>query len=306
MRLWVKASLAVLPVVFLTACDELIEFGNSERYKEDFHYSYALQPGARVSVENQNGSIEITGWDDNSIEINGTKYANTRQALEDVRIEIDHSPNAVQIKTTAPFGFRHMGARYSIRVPRRVTLDRVVSSNGSVRADGIEGLARLQTSNGSIKSYRHTGEIDVRTSNGSIEATEQTGNATLHTSNGSIHIEMNEGALNAGTSNGSITARLAKPDPAEPVRLDSSNGRIELTMDAVRDVHATTSNSSITVRLPSEANARIRARTSNSSITTDFDVRGEQSKHRLDGLIGSGGPLIDLSTSNGSIKVLRL
>ena len=306
MRLWVKASIAILPVLLLTGCEELVGFGNSERYKEDFHYAYALQPGARVSIDNQNGSIEITSWDDNSIEINGTKYANTPQALADVRIEIDHSPNAIDIKTTAPFGFRHMGARYMIRVPRRVTLDRVVSSNGSIRAEGVEGPARLQTSNGAIRAHSHVGDIDARTSNGSVEATDQTGNAILHTSNGSINVEMNQGALNAGTSNGSITARLVKPDADEPVRIGSSNGRIELTLDAIRDVKATTSNSSITVRLPSSANARLRARTSNSSITTEFDVRGEQSKHNIDGLIGSGGPLVDLSTSNGSIKVLRL
>jgi DUF4097 and DUF4098 domain-containing protein YvlB len=199
-----------------------------------------------------------------------------------------------------------MGARYSIRVPRKVILDRIVSSNGGIRADGTDGYARLKTSNGSIKAHGHNGEFDAQTSNGSIEATDQTGNATLHTSNGGIRVEMNQGSLDAGTSNGSITARMAKPDSAAPVRLSSSNGHIELTMDAMRDVHVNTSNSSILVRIPPDANARIRARTSNSSITSDFDVRGEKSKHTLDGTIGSGGPLVDLSTSNGGIRLLRL
>jgi hypothetical protein len=77
----------------------------------------------------------------------------------------------------------------------------------------------------------------------------------------------------------------------------------------VREVHADTSNSSITVRLPSSAGATVRAHTTNSSIDTDFDVSvhgGMISKHRLEGTIGSGGPLLDLGTSNGSIKILRL
>jgi hypothetical protein len=54
-------------------------------------------------------------------------------------------------------------------------------------------------------------------------------------------------------------------------------------------------------------NARISARTSNSSIATEFDLRahGEISRNRLEGDIGSGGPLIDLSTSNGSIHILK-
>ena len=76
----------------------------------------------------------------------------------------------------------------------------------------------------------------------------------------------------------------------------------------VDGVHASTSNSSITVRMPSSANATLRAHTSNSSIHSDFDVNvhsGMISKHRLEGNIGSGGPLLDLGTSNGGIKILR-
>jgi hypothetical protein len=54
-------------------------------------------------------------------------------------------------------------------------------------------------------------------------------------------------------------------------------------------------------------NARISAHTSNSSIDTEFELRaqGELSKNRLEGTIGNGGPLIDLNTSNGSIRLLK-
>jgi hypothetical protein len=54
-------------------------------------------------------------------------------------------------------------------------------------------------------------------------------------------------------------------------------------------------------------NARLSAHTSNSSIETDFEIRaqGELSKNRLEGVLGSGGPLIDLNTSNGSIRLVK-
>jgi DUF4097 and DUF4098 domain-containing protein YvlB len=97
-------------------------------------------------------------------------------------------------------------------------------------------------------------------------------------------------------------------DPGErPVRLESSNGRIDLTMDAAREVHASTSNSSITVRLPSTAGVDLRAHTSNASISSDFEVRGGvRSKHHLEGAVGPGGPLLDLTTSNGGIHLTKL
>ena len=81
------------------------------------------------------------------------------------------------------------------------------------------------------------------------------------------------------------------------------------TMDAAREVRAGTSNSSITVRMPATTDAQLDAHTSNGSITSDFDVNihsGEVSKRHLEGSIGKGGPLLDLHTSNGSIKLLRL
>jgi hypothetical protein len=56
--------------------------------------------------------------------------------------------------------------------------------------------------------------------------------------------------------------------------------------------------------------ASLKANTSNSSIDTDFDVTvraGELRKSSLEGAIGGGGgPILDLTTSNGGIKVLRL
>ena len=61
------------------------------------------------------------------------------------------------------------------------------------------------------------------------------------------------------------------------------------------------------LHLPGEPNARLSASTSNGSVSTDFEMRmrGEFSKHHLEGAIGNGGPLMDLSSSNGSIRVLR-
>jgi hypothetical protein len=307
MRLGLQSAALLVPLFFLAACDN-ISFGDFERYKEDFHYTYPLASGGRITLESLNGSVEISSWDKDSVEVNGTKYASSEQGLKDIKIDVSSAPNLLQIKTVPVFGTRNLGARYSLRVPRRVQLDRIVSSNGSIRVEEIEGTVNLRSSNGTVRVARLKGSLEAQTSNGSIEASNQTGNASLHTSNGSIRVEMNTGALDATTTNGSLTARLIQADAAQPVRLGSSNGHIEVTLDAVRDVRASTSNSSITVRMPTAVNARVRAHTSNSSVTTDFDVmtHGTISKHSLEGTLGSGGPLIDLSTSNGSIKLLKL
>lgn len=296
----------LLPVLFLTACDDFDFDGSWDRYKEDFHYSYDLAAGGRFSLENFNGTVEISGWDQNKVDIAGTKHAHSRQALDGTKIEVNAGAGAVSVRTIAPYPNRGVGARYVIRVPRRVQLDRVVSSNGAIRLDDVEGLASLKTSNGSVRTAHTRGDLDVTSSNGSIDL-QHLGNARLHTSNGGIRGEVTKGLLEAGTTNGPIDMRVTDPPATETVRASSSNGHIDLTLNAVRDVRASTSNSSVTLHLPSNPNARLRAHTSNSSITTEFDltVRGTQSKSSVEGTLGSGGPLLDLSSSNGSIKVLR-
>lgn len=283
-----------------------------DHYREDFHYTYNMNPGARLAVENSNGAIEISTWDRNSIEINGTKYASSKDMLNQIRIEVTPSGDSVHIRTVIPTVSWHgsRGATYNIHVPRRVVLDEIRSSNGAIRVSDVEGAVRLHTSNGAIKAGNVKGEITAETSNGAIELMDDHGNVRAHTSNGSIRGQLQGGSLDAGTSNGAIEVSVANPPANWPIKADSSNGRIELTVDGSRipDIRASTSNSSIALRLPSSLNARLQADTSHGTVSTDFDVlmHGQISgKSHLSGTIGSGGPLIELSSSNGSIHVMK-
>ncbi len=271
MRMHIRWMCLPLVVLFLAACNDWDFDGG--RYQQDFHFSYPLAEDGSVQLENSNGSVEISGWDQNTVEIDGTKYATNENRLREIRIDVTPSPHSIAIRTVPPLDrYGNYGARYVIHVPRRAELNNIVSSNGSLRVDTIEGPAYLKTSNGSIRA------------------------------------EIRKGGLEARTSNGSIEARVMEAD-ANPVRLESSNGRIDLTMDAAREVHARTSNSSITVRMPASAGANLRAHTSNSSINSDFEVSvhgGTISKHQVEGAIGAGGPVVDLETTNGRINLMKL
>ena len=60
-------------------------------------------------------------------------------------------------------------AKYVIRVPRKTELERITTSNGSIRISDIEGMSRLRTSNGSVHALSIKGDLEARTSNGGIE-----------------------------------------------------------------------------------------------------------------------------------------
>jgi DUF4097 and DUF4098 domain-containing protein YvlB len=264
-----RFALALAFAFLFTGCD--IE--DFDSYQSDFHYNYDLQPGARFEIENANGSVEIEGWDRNVVDISGVKFASRRSSLDAIRIEIHRTTASINIHTSRPAAWGG-GARYTIRVPRRTILERVVSSNGSILVRDIESA---ETS-------------DLRTSNGPIRAESIHGGIDAHTSNGRIELSDISGAITTRTSNGSIDLRV-RGEYNQPIRAETSNG-------------------SITVRLPADTGAHLRADTSHGGISSDFDI-GEHVRNRsgsnnfFDGKLGSGGPDIELSTRNGHISILK-
>ncbi len=169
-----------LLILGLTACVDFAELGDSDRYKEDFHYSYALSPGGTVSVENANGSIDIAGWDQNTVDISGTKYASTKSNLDSIKIETSAAAGGVRVRTVRPEEWHgNGGARYTIKVPRKVLLDTMTSTNGGIRVDDVDGNARLKSTNGSIRIHDLHGELNAHTTNGAMEADGLEGNANL-------------------------------------------------------------------------------------------------------------------------------
>jgi len=284
---------------------------DADAYKEEFHSSRPLQPGGRVTVETFNGSVEVAGWEQDSVEINGTKHAGSRSTLEDIKIDINGDPSSLRIRAVRPSdGLRSAGVHFSIRVPRKAVLELVSSSNGRIELESVDGNARLRTSNGRIRISRLGGNLEAETSNGTIEAHEVHGNVKLHTSNGTIRADARGGGFEATTSNGRIEVRLQDPS-SEPVRLRSSNGHIELAIDAkeLPEVRAFTNNSSILLRVPAMSNARVRAYTSHASVSSDFpELHSDRDRKpsEMDGSIGRGGPLLELETSNGPIQIEKL
>ena len=117
-----RLILPLLAALLLVGCD-IEDFGPSDRFKADFHYT--LKPTDRLTVENFNGEVEITGWDEPSIDITGVKYASTEENLKAIKIDIHESSAVSEIRTVRPSTFHgNQGVRYMIRAPRKTVMDR--------------------------------------------------------------------------------------------------------------------------------------------------------------------------------------
>ena len=299
------AGICTWSAVGLTGCGDL---GGFERYRQDIHINEAFAPHGRLEVDNTNGAIDISSWDRDALEVSGEKYANTREELDQVKVDVHVSGGLAQVRVIRPSVFLgSAGAKLVIRVPASTALDHVKTTNGGVTVEAVEGSGSVGTTNGRIRLDRVTGDYQVESTNGSLDLDECSGKIRAHTTNGSIHGRLTGGAVEADTTNGGIELTLQHTAPGATVRAHTTNGGISLALAEfnANPIDVDTNTGSITLRLPDGVGAHVDARTSVSGVVNDlspFTIE-EQSRHRLSGKLGAGGPPIDLHTSTGRIHL---
>jgi DUF4097 and DUF4098 domain-containing protein YvlB len=300
---WIGWAILISSLVVVSGCDDIVGFS---RVQQDFHYSYAMQPGGHLDIENRNGSIAVLGWDRNSIDIAGTKYAPDHSALQEVKIKIDVNGNTALITTETPSGrWGNFGANYTIHLPNNTVVSHAKSTNGSVTAEDMTSGGSLTSTNGRIALHRDTGNFDLRTTNGGIDFEDCSGVERVETTNGGINGSLKAGSFEARSTNGGIDISLAQPQRDQQIKAITTNGGIHVTLRqfAANPVRLETTHGSITLRLPRDTDAQIDAHTSLAHISSELPLNTEESdRHALRAQLGKGGPIISATTTTGSIR----
>src|SRR5215510_2720648 len=111
-------SLLAVAVLGLTGCD-IEDWNGGERVSRDFHMNHPLKAGGRFTIESFNGSVEISSWDQDTVDISGTKYATSDQLLDALKIDVQNTPDLVAVRAVRPTSYRgNIGAKFVIKVPR--------------------------------------------------------------------------------------------------------------------------------------------------------------------------------------------
>lgn len=165
----------------------------------------------------------------------------------------------------------------------------VDASNGSVTASGPSNW----DDEGWSVSYEifvpQKTSVDARAVNGGVSVSDVEGTMHLETTNGGINLNRVAGDVSGETRNGGVN-----------VELEGSTWR-------GRQLDVETKNGGVNVSMPSNYSARLEAETVNGRVISDVPmvVRGWLRRQSLDGTIGSGGPLIHVSTVNGGVVLRR-
>jgi DUF4097 and DUF4098 domain-containing protein YvlB len=271
---WVGAVLGALCALLLAAAQSHAA-ENRGQFTEEFHQTYTLAAGGRVSLENINGSVRITGWDRNEVKVDAIKYARSKERLNEAKILIDASKDYVSIHTEYPdhnLTFRDddwdnpASVEYTLSVPRNARLDQIKLINGSLDVQGIAGEVRASCINGHLKASGLGGPVKLSTINNRVEVQfDRLGTSPLELTsvNGDVSLTLpsdSKAELEASTVHGGISNdfglrvrnhRIVGHDlhgelagGGTRIKLTNVNGRIEIhhasdnrTLSPVKDLN---------------------------------------------------------------------
>jgi DUF4097 and DUF4098 domain-containing protein YvlB len=234
-----------------------------QELREEFHQTYPLSPNGRISLENLNGNVRIAAWDRSEVQVDAIKRAYRRERLNEAKIEVAASAEAVRIKTVYPDWDQSFTSDvkgrynnpaivdYTITVPRNSRLESIDLINGSLDVDGVEGDVKASSINGKLAARGLMGITRLSTVNGSLEAT------------------------------------FSKLDESKPITLGSVNGSVVLVIPS--DANAIVKAGTVHGGINNDFGLEVQ--------------HGDYVGHELYGQLGNGGPRVRLENVNGRITI---
>ena len=186
---------------------------------EELHKTYALTSDGRIELDNINGAVHISSWDRNEVKVDAVKYADSKERLDEARIEIDSSKSSISIRTKYPnhdqtwnWGSHNnpAGVEYTLTVPRTARLDEIKLINGSLDVTGVTGEVHASCINGRLEAHNLAGRAELSTINGRLDARfdQLAGSRVeLNSVNGSVELTIpsdSKAEVEASTVSGSI------------------------------------------------------------------------------------------------------
>jgi DUF4097 and DUF4098 domain-containing protein YvlB len=256
-----------------------------------FDRTLTVNGAVDLNVETGSGRIEVRPGDTSSVRIHGVIRAHDDFFHGDeARIhEIETNPPISQTGNSIRIGMpqddwlrRHVSISYDLVVPRETRL-RAHTGSGSESVEGIHGPAELETGSGSVKVARVEDEVRIQTGSGRIELDSLNGKVDAHTGSGSIEGSGIRGPINAHTGSGSV--------------------RLEQTAAGPLEAH--TGSGGVNVRLPADAAFDLYAHTGSGHVYVDhpITVHGNLGGREIQGKVKGGGPLVDVRTGSGSVRI---
>jgi hypothetical protein len=283
MKKYTFALLATLALLVFQASHSALAADQSDASK-DFKKTVEFEAGGDFTLNTDKGSVRLTSWDNNQIEITARIVADKnvnddygRRSVEATRIEVTGNARTLAVHSNfdnVPYkdGFANHSRTipniyYEIRAPRSLNIHLEVDRS-SVTLEGFKGKARVDADRTPLKASDLDGDLRIQMDRGEIKLANVRGRFDIETDR----------------TNGYLQGVRIDGDS----RLDVDRGEFEL-------------------RLPDSQGLNINANLSRrNNFESEFGLTMKTSgRQNFEGAINGGGPKLSIEADRGRISLKR-
>ena len=262
-------------------------------------------PDGEVDVSNIAGSVTISGWSRDEVEVTGTLGRNVKELI----FERDGDTVTVQVKVPRRGG-SGIDSDLTIKVPEKSSLE-VSTVSADIEISDTSGEQELSTVSGDIETESAGNDITASAVSGDIEISgDKSSNETdVSTVSGDVTLFRGSGTVRAESVSGDV---LIDEGIFGRAVLGAVNGEIVFRAGLEKGgrFSAETVNGDIDVEFAGDVSAKIDIETFNGRIRNCFGPEAERTSKYTPGwelsfTEGDGDGRIDMSTMNGSLNVCK-
>ena len=264
-----------------------------------------VAPDVTIEVSNVQGSVEITAWDKDEVEL----VAELESAKDE--LEFEATPRKVSVEVDRPNG--HYGrdqedAYLTLRVPRGARLD-VDTVSAGITVGGVRGPQTLQSVSGEVSTQAFDAPVSASAVSGEVTITGNGGKAAVTTENvsGTSTVTGVRGEFHGEVVSGEIQATVAA---AQNVDINSVSGDIVLHAELAPagEVDLETVSGTLTLIAKPPVNADFDIESFSGDIDVCFGPKSHNTSKYTPGselnfTQGKGGARVELQSLSGEIRV---
>ena len=271
---------------------------------------HAASATAQVSISNIAGSVNVTAWDRDEVQVSGE----LGEGAKPLQITGDNDHLVIKVETRGGSGWFNFGAdnkmapsTLEINVPRAASLDVNVISAPLVVDGLVGGNIKINAISGSTRINAHIASLEVNSVSGSIELSGHADQALLQSVSGQILAP----ALGSNARLQTISGRIqAGGGPWQKLSLSTVSGDVQLTggLTADGDADIDSMSGDVQWRLPANTSATLHASSFSGDLRSDFGTP-VQARHgpgsSLETRLGAGSGKIHIETFSGDLRIRK-
>jgi len=264
-----------------------------------------IAPDATIDVSNVQGSVHVTAWDKNEVELQAVLESNKD------RLEFEATEREVRIKVDRPDDHRYRDndeATLTLKVPKGVRLI-VDTVSAEIVVDGVRGEQRLESVSGSVETRAYDQPVSLHTVSGEITVAGSGGKAALTTENisGTTIVSGIRGSYEGQTVSGSIDASIAAVEKLQ-VETVSGDADVKADFSAMARAEMESVSGTLTLTIKPPVNAEFDIESFSGDIDACFGPEPrDKSKYgpgsELSFTQGKGGARVTIESLSGDINI---